>query len=246
MRILLPLFALLLSGCIFSKHHDNTDPAGPWGYYSGTIDTRWDQDGRTMTLLNELRYTDPKGVIWIAPAGSVIDGASIPRALWSFMGGPFEGKYRNASVLHDVAYGMQNKPPAEVDRMFYNAMRCSGVSAAEAKTMYYALLRFGRHWKFSVKKAKPVLPDSARPLLNEQGPRSTTVDPNEVGAIQQWIRQNDPSLDQIESRVDAKRRYLSSRGWRSAPRDLPVADRSRKSPAKPFGSFHFADRVSGA
>ena len=33
-----------------------------------------------MTLLNELRYTDPKGVVWVAPAGSVIDGASIPRA----------------------------------------------------------------------------------------------------------------------------------------------------------------------
>ena len=91
MRLLVPVFALLLSGCVFSKHHDNTDPAGPWGYYSGTIDTRWDADGRTMTLLNELRYTDPKGVIWIAPAGSVIDGASIPRALWSLMGGPFEG-----------------------------------------------------------------------------------------------------------------------------------------------------------
>ena len=63
-----------LSGCIFGKHrthHDNFDPGGPWGYYSGTIDTRWDQDGRTMTLLNELRYTDPKGVVWIAPAGSV-------------------------------------------------------------------------------------------------------------------------------------------------------------------------------
>jgi len=88
--------------------------------------------------------------------------------------------------------------------MFYNAMRCSGVGAVEAKTMYYALLRFGRHWKFSVKKAKPVLPDSSRPLLNE--PRTTTLDPNEVGAIQQWIRQNDPSLDQIESRVDAKGR----------------------------------------
>jgi len=78
------------------------------------------------------------------------------------MGGPFEGKYRNASVLHDVAYDQKNKPPPEVDRMFYNAMRCSGVGPVEAKTMYYALLRFGRHWKFSVKKAKPVLPDSSR------------------------------------------------------------------------------------
>src|SRR5205807_2038040 len=87
---------LLLSGCVFGRHriaHDNLNPLGPWGHYSGNIDTRWDDDGRTMTLLNELRYTDPKGVVWIAPAGSVIDGASIPRALWSFMGGPFEGKY---------------------------------------------------------------------------------------------------------------------------------------------------------
>ena len=40
--------------------------------------------------------------------------------------------------------------------MFYEAMRCSGVGPVEAKTMYYALLRFGRHWRFSVKRAKPV------------------------------------------------------------------------------------------
>src|SRR4051812_41255017 len=116
------VLALACSGCIFRgpKHarNDNTNPAGPWGYYSGTTDTRWDQDGWTMTLLNELRYTDPKGLFWFAPAGSVIDGASIPRALWSFMGGPFEGKYRNASVLHDVAYDQKNKPPPVVDRMF--------------------------------------------------------------------------------------------------------------------------------
>jgi hypothetical protein len=204
------LICVWLTGCVFGKRHtvahDNLDPAGPWGYYNGTIDTRWDADGRSMTLLNELRYTDPKGVVWIAPAGSRIDGASIPRALWSFMGGPFEGKYRNGSVLHDVGYDQKNRPPAEVDRMFYNAMRCSGVSALEAKTMYYSLLRFGRHWKFSTKKAKPVLPDLSQDVVNPQEPRSTTLDPNEVGAIQQWIRQNDPSLDQIESRVDSKGR----------------------------------------
>jgi endonuclease G len=207
MRYAALLLAFLLTGCIFGKHRsaqNNTNPAGPWGYYSGPIETRWETDGRTMTLMNELRYTDPKGVVWIAPAGSVIDGASIPRALWSFMGGPFEGRYRNASVLHDVAYDQKNKPPAVVDRMFYDAMRCSGVGAAEAKTMYYALLRFGRHWKFTVKKAKPVLPESSEVLTRE--PRTTTVDPNEVNAIQQWIRQNDPTLDQIESRADAKRR----------------------------------------
>src|SRR5436309_6547637 len=161
-----------------------------WGHYSGYVEARWENDGRTMTLLNELRYTDPKGVVWIAPAGSVIDGASIPRSLWSLMGGPFEGKYRNASVLHDVGYDQKNRPPQEVDRMFYNAMRCSGVSALEAKTMYYSLLRFGRHWKFSIKKAKPVLPDSSETVIEPPGPRSTEVGPNDVNAIEQWIKRN--------------------------------------------------------
>src|SRR4026207_1212524 len=185
---------------------DQTVPgATKWGCFNGEPVTKGNPDGRTMTLLTELRYTDPKGNIWVAPIGSIVDGASIPRALWSFMGGPFEGRYRNASVLHDVAYDQKNKPPAVVDRLLYDALRCSGVGAVEAKTMYYALLRFGRHWKFTVKKAKPVLPESSRPLL-EQPSRSTTVDPSEVGAIQQWIRQNDPSLDQIESRVDSKGR----------------------------------------
>src|SRR4051794_27050606 len=105
-----------------------------WGYYSGAPVTRWDSDGRTMTLLSELRYTDPKGEVWIAPAGSVVDGASIPRSLWTVMGGPFEGRYRNASVLHDVSYDQHNRPWQDCDRMFYNAMRCSGVGAVEAGT----------------------------------------------------------------------------------------------------------------
>src|SRR6267143_2058901 len=103
-----------------------------WGHYSGYVEARWENDGRSMTLLSELRYTDPQGVVWIAPAGSQVDGASIPRSLWTLMGGPFEGKYRNASVLHDVAYEQRNRPPDVYDRMFYNAMRCSRVSGGSA------------------------------------------------------------------------------------------------------------------
>src|SRR5258707_1737741 len=90
-----------------------------------------------MTLLTELRYRDPNGNAWIAPIGSVVDGASIPRYLWSVMGGPFEGRYRNASVLHDVAYGDKKRPCQDCDRMFYYAMCCSGWISDEAKTMFY-------------------------------------------------------------------------------------------------------------
>ena len=175
-----------------------------WGFYSGYPETRWDPDGRSMTLLNELRYTDPNGVVWIAPAGSKVDGASIPRTLWTFMGGPFEGKYRNASVLHDVAYEQKKRPPKECDRMFYNAMRCSGVGAVEAKTMYYSLLRFGNHWKFPIKRAKkPKQKDLERHAreLEEQYPKATPADAQDIEGARDWIRGNDPSLEEIEQRA---------------------------------------------
>lgn len=198
--------AAFLSGCSSTVPWTHSaSQTHPWGYYSGPVDTRWNSDGRTMTLLNELRYVDPSRETWIAPAGSVVDGASIPRALWSFMGGPFEGKYRNASVLHDVAYDRRNRPPAGVDRMFYNAMRCSGVGPLEAKTMYYALLKFGRHWKFGVKKARAAKPGELMPPVNEPREtlpaRATATVPDNVDAIRDWVRRNHPTVDEIETQA---------------------------------------------
>jgi len=168
-----------------------------WGYFSGPVDARWDPDGLNMTLLSEVRYTDPEGVVWVAPAGSKVNGASIPRAFWSLVGGPFEGKYRAASVLHDVAYEQQTRPWQQVDRMFYNAIRCSGVGVVEAKTMYYALYRHGHHWKHPVRRAVAAQPSDLAPPAE----RATSVDPGEIDAIQSWIQNNNPSLDQIEERA---------------------------------------------
>ena len=167
--------------------------ASGWGHFSGPVETRWENDGVTMVLLNELRYTDPYGQVWVAPAGSRVNGASIPRAFWSIIGGPFEGKYRKASVLHDVAYEQQKVPPEEADLMFYNAMRCAGVGATTAKTMYYVLLRHGRHWKH--RRAQPV---ARKPS------RATAVAPGDVDEIQRWIQANDPSLDEIQTRADER------------------------------------------
>ena len=83
-------FALLIIGAGLSSCASDKKPAlssgaaqepSKWGYYSGSPVTRWEPDGRTMTLLSELRYTDPQGFTWIAPSGSQVDGASIPIAL---------------------------------------------------------------------------------------------------------------------------------------------------------------------
>ena len=203
-RITYCLLTFLLAGCSSGRGPHWTSGAEQshkWGYYSGSPVTRWENDGRSMTLLSELRYTDPKGVVWIAPAGAKVDGASIPRSLWTFMGGPFEGKYRNASVLHDVAYDQHTRTWQECDRMFYNAMRCSGVSAVEAKTMFYSLYRFGRHGVFEIKKAKRVKPSELASAETEDLPRAVPVNASDINETRDWIRSADPSLDEIEQRA---------------------------------------------
>ncbi|HJT45836.1 MAG TPA: DUF1353 domain-containing protein [Chthoniobacterales bacterium] len=200
MRALLVIFiAFVLSGCVGDKVpawvRGASKSSNKWGHYSGYVEARWENDGRSMTLLSELRYTDPNGVVWIAPAGSEVDGASIPRTLWSLMGGPFEGKYRNASVLHDVAYDEKNRPHEVCDRMFYNAMRCSGVGAVEAGTMYYALRKFGHHWK--APKATPVK------VGEDIVARAEPVNQTDINATRDWIRSSAPNMQQIEQRADA-------------------------------------------
>ena len=207
-KSLLLLSAVLLTACGSGKSPGSIAGAAQpnaWGYYTGAPETRWNPDGRSMTLLSELRHTDPHGLVWVAPAGSTVDGASIPRSLWSVMGGPFEGKYRNASVLHDAAYDQRNRPWQDCDRMFYNAMRCSGVGAVEAKTMFYALYRFGRHWKFSIKRAKAVKFGGKMVARAEEIPRAIPVNANEVNDARNWIRSAQPSLEQIEQRAEAER-----------------------------------------
>jgi hypothetical protein len=203
------LSVALLAACASGERGDELSAAAQivpgatkWGHFTGEPVTKWNPDGRTMTLLTELRYTDPNGEVWIAPVGSQVDGASIPRYLWSIMGGPFEGKYRNASVLHDVAYGERKRPWQDCDRMFYNAMRCSGVSAVEAKTMYYALYRFGNHWKFPIKRGKPVKFEGQ--MVARAVPRAVPVNVNEVNDARDWIQRAEPSLEQIEQRAEAE------------------------------------------
>ena len=203
------LFASVFAGCASSNGNapavDQTIAgASMWGHFNGEPVTKWNPDGRSMTLLTELRYTDPHGEVWVAPIGSVVDGASIPRYLWSIMGGPFEGQYRNASVLHDVAYGEHKRPWQDCDRMFYYAMRCSGVNAVQAKTMYYALFKFGHHWKFPIKRGKPVKYEGGLVARGEEIPRAIPVNPTEINQARNWINNTDPSLEQIEQRAQTE------------------------------------------
>lgn len=129
------------------------------GTFIGTVVAEWlDTDNRSMVLKAPFAYIDSSGDRWDAPVGSVVDGASIPRAAWTIIGGPYEGPYRNASVLHDVACVEKVRPSASVHRMFYEAMIDSGVSQLRAKVMYAAVYHGGPRWRDSFKSVSAGAP----------------------------------------------------------------------------------------
>lgn len=119
-------------------------------HFEGEVRVEWLRHGgedRMMKLLEEFVFVDDRGVRWVAPAGSIIDGASIPEMLWSATNGtPYVGDYRRATVLHDVACVERTRPSADVHRMFYDAMVTDGVGIARAIKMYTAVRLFGPHW----------------------------------------------------------------------------------------------------
>jgi hypothetical protein len=120
------------------------------GKFVGTVKTEWLEDGRHMRLLAPFKYIDPKGVEWQAPEDWVIDGASIPQFAWSIIGGPFEGRYRAAAVIHDVACDQKLRSWESVHEVFYNAMLTSGVDSLRARIMYAAVYHFGPRWSIRV------------------------------------------------------------------------------------------------
>jgi hypothetical protein len=119
---------------------------GPPRTYVGRVVTEWLENGRTMRLLEEFGFHDSRGFRWQAPKGAVIDGASIPRIAWTAIGGPFEGLYRDASVIHDVACDEKVEPWQLVHEVFYEAMLVSKVPELKAKLMYGAVYHFGPRW----------------------------------------------------------------------------------------------------
>lgn len=115
--------------------------------FSGEPLTRWDGT-RNMILEKDFYFIDSKGEQWNAKKGSCLNGATIPKALWSVIGAPYVGKYRRASVVHDVAVGELCNPDVsyaerkKADRMFYEACRFDGCNKRFAALLYIGV-RFG-------------------------------------------------------------------------------------------------------
>jgi len=157
---------------------------GEPGQFEGTVKTEWIDESPKMRLLEDFTFVDAKGVKWSAPKGSIIDGASIPQVLWSVVGSPYTGKYRRASVVHDVACVKRDHSWQDVHRMFYEACLAGGVGGRDAKLMYGAVYHFGPKWT----------PGGASMMFA----RAVSVE-KEFEQLKTYVETGDRSLEEIES-----------------------------------------------
>lgn len=135
------------------------------GKFYGEVETRWldrkkklnffqkatswifDWDGaREMELLSEFRYQDDDGQVWTAYRGEIVDGASIPKFFWKFIGSPLVGDYRNASVIHDVYCNRRERSAEATHKVFCEMLKYSDVPLVKRKLMCFAVKRFGPKW----------------------------------------------------------------------------------------------------
>ena len=149
------------------------------GEFSGNPKTEWlaqKGDDRDMRVIEAFWYRDPDGRRWDVPEGTIINGASIPRTLWSSIGSPYTGDYRRAAIVHDAAVGKEGVLRQEADAMFYFGCLAGGCTALQAKLLY-AGVRVGT-WAadtqlFSMDPASQ-LPDAYR-LPGQQTPRELEI-----------------------------------------------------------------------
>ena len=112
------------------------------------VQAEWKLDGRGMKLTgHNLVFIDEWGYKWVAAVGDEFDGASIPRFFWRIAGSPYCGKYREASIIHDVYCKHRRIDSREVHKVFHKMMLASGCSRWKAWCMWKAVSWFGPRFR---------------------------------------------------------------------------------------------------
>ena len=144
------------------------------GRYTGQLILEPLQGSQRLKTVLDFGFLDADGRHWPVPPGTSVDGASIPKALLSLWGGPWQGEFRKASVVHDYHCAARRADWQSVHRMFYRAMLVSGVSEPHAKLVYAGLYFAGPRWEDMV---------GAPARLSEAASRTQTAPGNILYAL---------------------------------------------------------------
>lgn len=137
------------------------------GFFLGKPRLRFLSDGRAAEFLEDFSFQDSSGIVWTAPAGSVVQGGRIPRFFWRTFGPPFIGRYRNAFLIHEHYCNVRSRPACQAHRMFYEACLAEGLPAWLAKPAFWAVRYFGPRWSSEADRLQPVRPG---PSIADCGP----------------------------------------------------------------------------
>jgi len=168
--------------------------------FVGRVAVEWLDDDPfvpRMRLLQPFSYEDARGKQWRAPEGAILDGRSLPVAFLDRIGPAFSGDYRRTSVVYDAQVKAMAEPWRAVHRMFYEASTAEGVPDMNAKLMYALLYAGGLRWETRDSSCFRTCHAQLASLSWKP-----VADAQEIEAVSQWIRRNDPDLDRIDRRLD--------------------------------------------
>lgn len=172
---------------------------------------------RNVQLLEPFGYKDSKGVDWDVPAGYVSDGASIPWSLWGFIGGPYDGPYRDAAIIHDFYCDQKNRKWEDVHAMFLEAALKRGTAESTAQTMYAGILYGGPRWDAPKLTKGQMLPGPRLAQAEDPGltkRKASEAEKQRFDELRKWIEETKPNAEQIKKKVEELR---ASEGKPAAP-----------------------------
>ncbi len=103
-------------------------------------------DSSMATLKRDFGFRDSSGTVWIVPAGTQTDGASIPAAFQSVIGSNFDNQFLKAVVIHDYYSSTRERSYQSTHKMLFEALLAAGVSNFKAKIFYAAVQTSGPRW----------------------------------------------------------------------------------------------------
>lgn len=165
-------------------------------------------DDQLWKTTKAFSYVDISGKTWMAPVGTVTDGASIPAIFTPIIGDRFEKDYVEAAIVHDAycARVNQGHPNYEsetwgkVHRMFYEAALKNGTDPVRAKLMYAAIYLGGPRWDDPHRKLDRV---ANAHLIQEYKWCKTWIerDNPKVDKITEWMRSREKMLQENRQTV---------------------------------------------
>jgi hypothetical protein len=151
-----------------------------------------------LRLLEDFAFRDEHGHEWRAPKGALLDGWSIPRELRGLPSLPMESEFRKSAVVHDHFSQAKLARWRDVHRMLYSASVAEGIPPTEAKVLYMTVYASG--WRWEPKGSSCYGSCHAAAAMLAWRPDATAA---ELAPIADWLQRSDPTLEQIEQRVEA-------------------------------------------